>query len=451
MELQQARKAGSTTRDPRRLRSGGGGGGARSLSVGGAPRLVALQARANRGPHAQGLVQLQARMDASAAPFPVRQKSAVVQRMSIGGEHIFPTGKNGKALMEKVRLAMFSAGLSPHGSGKKFKQVADGTDHDFKDDGEFLGYFLKLAETEVQRVQEARARKEKVRGWTRPLKMGRPAWPEAYRNAVQKGEDIRHIVRNATLKNAIEAEREYQASIGEPRALDIMTKIAQTMGIQEGFTHSTEATMAIYRNAYLNLGNLFPGPGAINRVIGLTADGITKIGLGLMQSADFAEPGKISEVFDEVALMVATVGDQMDRQAEKMDPKTAKVFLGGFEDFFDNIEDYLIDREHELVKAASAVSGDVGGVGDVGAASSSDAMMDDVPEFAGVTEAEIGRELVDIGANFGFDIPPESLGNDTMAALVKSEIDLASYKPGNPEALAGTLSQFVKIKSIMGI
>jgi len=361
--------------------------------------------------------------------------------MSIGGEHIYPTGKNGKALMEKIRLAMFSAGLSPHGSGKKFKGVADGTDHDFMDDGEFLGYFLKLAETEVQRVQEARARKEKVRGWTRPLKMGRPAWPEAYRNAVQKGEDIRHIVRNATLKNAIEAERDYQASIGEPQALDVMTKIAQTMGIQEDFTHSAEATMAIYRNAYLNLGNLFPGPGAINRVIGLTADDISKIGLGLMQSAEFAEPGKISEVFDEVALKVATVGDQMDRQAEKMAPETAKVFLGGFEDFFDNIEDYLIDREHELVKAASA-----------GPGSSGEEMMDeDSAEWAGVTEAEIGRELVDIGANFGFDIPPESLGNDTMAALVRSEIDLASYKPGNPEALAGTLAQFVKIKSILGI
>jgi hypothetical protein len=309
-----------------------------------------------------------------------------------------------------------------------------------------VGVFVNLAKEEALRVEQARKEGKKgkeAKGWTRALKIGRPGWPEAYKKAVKKGEDIRHIVRNATLKNALEAERDYQLQTGEGQALKVMNGLAQAIGLKGEFEHSHEALVEIYKAAYLNLGNLFGGAGAINRVIGLTADGITKLGLKLMASEEFATPDGIAEYFEDVAYMVSEVSDQMERQAEKMESEQATTFLKGFEEFYDSLTDYLIDREDELQKIA---------------ARSSEETQEEVDENAmetsldiGVTEAEIGREFVDIGANFGFDIPDESLSGEQMKPLIYTEIALANYKPGNPGDLANVLKMFMKVKYVLKV
>ncbi len=368
---------------------------------------------------------------------------APIQRLKIGKEYIYPTGKNGKALLEKVRLAMIISGLSPHGTTKVFKEVVK-EDVKFPSEQDFLTYFVNLGKTEVERVKrEKEEGKKKVKGWTRPLKMNRPGWPESYKKVVKKGQDIRHIVRNATLKNAIESERDFQLNKhGEQTATAVMKKIGKAMGLSGNYATSFEWTHEIYKKAYLNLGNLFPGAGAINRVIGLTADKISNIAAALIASQEWATPEKISETFDEVAYIISESSDQMERQAEKMSQDVSQTFLGGFEEFSDNIEDYLIDREDELIK--SAITQEQG--------------QEELDEFSmeqditiGVTEAQIGHELMDIAANFGFDIPDEALQSKEMQQLIFTEVFLSNYTPGNTDELANALAHFMSLKAIMNI
>lgn len=433
---QQQRRA-----DDERARAGARHGSTRRAAAPATPRvatLAGLQHAADGAPSVQRLARTRDSLQRQVTP-----GAPVAQLMRINGQYIPPTGKRGKELLGKVRLAMFTAGLSPHGSAKKFRELAD-QNRDYDSDEAFVTRFLDLARDEVLRVEEERRQGRKAKGWTRRLKLGRPGWPDAYKRVVKKGEDIRHIVRNATLKSAIEAERQYQAeNHDETTAAQVMNGIAGAVGLKGPYGHSVEATLEIYKAAYLNLGNLFPGPGAINRVIGLTADKITSEGLKLLASQEFATPERITETFEDVAYLVSEVSDQMDRQAEKMEPEQASTFLAGFEEFYDSLTDYLIDREDELLKAASTSP-----------EQAQEELTEQSMDFelnVGVTDAEIGRELIDIGANFGFDIPDEALELPQMQALVKTEIGLASYEPGHPQTLAALLQQFMKIKHVMQV
>ena len=71
--------------------------------------------------------------------------------------------------------------------------------------------------------------------------------------------------------------------------------------------------------------------------------------------------------------------------------------------------------------------------------------------LVGVTEAQIGRELIDIGANFGFDLPDEALESEDMLTLIRTEIYLANYSPGNDGELAKALALFMKVKHQMKV
>jgi hypothetical protein len=423
---------------PAQARAGRGQTAPAARRAAAAPRvaqLCCMEQTANRAPGVRRLEHAGAAL----------QRRPVAQLMSIDGQRVPPTGKRGKELFAKLRLGMFTAGLSPHGSGNVFKQLA-ARDDNYASDEAFVSHFVGLARLEAARVQQARQQGKKgkqAKGWTRALKIGRPGWPEAYKKAVKKGQDIRHIVRNATLKNALEAECDFQLQKGEPQALLVMNELAKTIGLPGDSEHSHEALVEIYKAAYLNLGNLFGGAGAINRVIGLTADEITKLGLKLMASTDFATPESIAEQFEHVAYLVSEVSDRMEHQAEKMDPEQAQTFLQGFEEFYNSLTDYLIDREDELQKAAARTPESAQEEVD------EDSMLDELP--VGVTEAEIGREFVDIGANFGFDIPDQALESQQMQSLVFTEIALASYQPGNPGELAKVLRQFMQVKHVLEV
>lgn len=419
------------------------------------PRVTGHDRALNGGSRTAGERALQARFDGGSpragilrpAP-PVPGTGAPVQRLEIAGEHIYPTGKNGKALLDKVRFAMLTAGLSPHGTSKKFREVAK-KDLSFGSESEFVNAFVQEGRAETQRVEEARAlekqkpksQRKEIRGWTRALKMNRPSWPESYKSVVKKGEDIRHIVRNATLKNAIEAERSYQVNQnGEQAAGQVMADIAEAMGADPA-THSFDSMTNIYARAYLNPGNLFPGSGSVNRVIGLTADRITQLGANLLRSDGFAQPDQILDVFEQVEEIVDASVAQMERQANKMGSTTSSTFLEDFDLFAENIRYYLDARGKELAAIAERDPEELD-------LSSMDTTED---VLVGVTDAQIGRELIDIGANFGFDLPPEALESDHMQALIKTEILLANYQPGNPQRLAEILVRFMNVKNLMGV
>jgi hypothetical protein len=181
----------------------------------------------------------------------------------------------------------------------------------------------------------------------------------------------------------------------------------------------------IYREAYLNPGNLFPGAGAINRVIGLSADDIHKLGAEASGSHESAAPEWITGICEQVAYKVSEVSDQMDREGERLSrlsPQVAATFLEGFEEFFDTVTDYLINIEAHFLEVASH----------------------------GVPKSVVGGALIDIAANFGFDLPHETLARPDMEALLQTEEALAGYEPGHPERLAAVLGRFMQIKRTLG-
>jgi len=310
----------------------------------------------------------------------------------------------------------------------------------------FIQNFVQQGHNEVARVAREKEElkrqglKPNVRGWTRRQKLNRPAWPQSYKDQSRPGHDIRHIVRNATLKNAIEREYAFQRQGGgEIQAFNVMRDLGRQIGISEFHVHSSEWMAAIYNKAYLNPGNLFPGAGAINRVIGLTADNILAIGQRLVASQDFANEATISGPLTEVFNIVSSSREQMLRQAQKMSPGQATNFLAGFNDFTNSINAYLKNMEIELTASSS----------DANAIASEGGTAEVWERTVGVPVALIGRELIDIAANFGFDLPDQALESPQMEALIETETALSNYQGGNPQVLGEILKRFINMKHIL--
>jgi hypothetical protein len=365
------------------------------------------------GRSAEGLLE-----SFAASPLPANPKKPAapsIQRILIRGEQ--PRGKYAKQLWGALRVRMIRSGLSPHGAQKHYRHLLEDCNSNFPDEESFIAFFLDQAVNEAHRPRDP-----DTRAWTRPLRHNRPPWPRSYKQWVTKGQDIRHIVRNATFKNAIVGEWRFRLQYGEDHAASVMREIAERMGIGGNYPTSFEWTKAIYGKAYLNLANLFFEPGAINRVIGLSADPIAHLGEWLMTSGQTAATeGEIENIFDQMGDILTRLQDQMNRAAERMERETAEVFLDGFEEFWTELDVYLADLEKGFLKSLPAV-----------------------PHWA------IGEELLEIAANFGFDLPGDSLPRSTTETLIQTETFLADYAPGNTEALTRILARFVSLQADLG-
>jgi hypothetical protein len=363
-----------------------------------------------------------------------RTPKPVIQRATIGKKPIKPYGKSGTLLWEVTREALLNNGLSPHGAKKVFIEIVKG-DFDFDNEEHFIKRFVLSALEEAERVTDEKKlpKDKRKKGWTRELKLSRTPWPKEHKAAAQQGEDIRHVVRNATMRNALLAEYQHWMSQDKSggMAFKEFTKLAGSVGLQvDTGMHAWDLLQEVYKTVYLNAGNLFAGPGGVNRVIGLTADDIEQTGLTLMKSDEkFTSPEKIEEIFDYVARLIAEKTDQTEatieiaKNKDKIEEEGKETFLGGLDEFFDNISNYLIDVE--------------------------DAFTDRVEEGTPVLASEVGQVLVEVGTNFGFDIPLEPLPQEHMVTLINVEKFLSQYKGGDSSNLAETLQAFVKLKNIL--
>ena len=420
-------------------------------------QLKAYHQMANNSPQALQLRAVQAMADDSrkkekatgditeqrAEPIEAKQDTAPqgfvwpVQRIVIDGERIRPYGQNGKELWEEVKKEMIITGLSPHGAKKIFLQKAKAPGQTSRK--EFIQNFILEAKQEVSRVdleKKTLPKEERTRGWTRTLKLSRPSWTVDHKEGVEKGHDIRHVVRNATIRDALKKEFDTQMLGGPQQALVHFQKLAGALKLDSNANTAWELLDRIYKAAYLNFGNLFGGAGGINRVIGLTADDIYNAGAKLLGSQETASPDEIENLFDWVAQMIANKSDQTESQIwtafkhHQINEEGVNRFLTGMEEFFDNISDYLIDVEEDLVSQAEIQKRE----GNL---------------FGGVLKSQIGHILLEIGANFGFDLPINAVGNDHMETLLKAEIFLSQYDGKNPGILIEVLSKFLELQNIL--
>ena len=245
------------------------------------------------------------------------------------------------------------------------------------------------------------------------------------------------MIRNATILKALKAEYDAALTTGPEAALNHFREIARALKLDDSGDTAWELFSRVYKAAYLNFGNLFPGAGAINRVIGLTADDIIGTGLEWLKTGELASEEEIEAIFDHVAYKIGEKSDQTEGQIlallhqGKIQQQGADRFLNGLEEFFDEISDYLIDRQDDFIERAEVVQDESG------------------ETYGGVLKAEVGYDLIQIGNNFGFDIPIEPVEPTHMEILLQTEQFLAGYQPGDTGNLIGVLTNFLSLKNIL--
>ncbi|HEV7941677.1 MAG TPA: hypothetical protein VGP17_02605 [Solirubrobacteraceae bacterium] len=118
------------------------------------------------------------------------------------------------------------------------------------------------------------------------MKMGRPSWPAELKvsKGVAAGDNLRHVVRNATLKRALDIEVK---KVKAADAKEHFREIAEHLGINPKESDTVDQIVgAIYKLVYLNPKNLFAGEGTTNQVIGFSADTVRQYGEELVESED---------------------------------------------------------------------------------------------------------------------------------------------------------------------
>ncbi len=256
-----------------------------------APPAANLLQRARRLGHRPEAIARQIAPSALLSAAPLN----ALQRVKVNNKKVRISGDPFKLLHKRLSHRMYSRRLSPRGSQAKFKDFLR-KDKSFRSEEELLLAFLDKAEKEKLRVIDLRVELKKKRldykrrgrkdlikklprasGWTRPLVLGRPGWTKEHKKISKPGQDIRHIVRNATIKNALDREFNFWGNNLEKQT-EAFTIICQAIEIPTKDLHPWEMLKAAYNKLYLHKGNLFGGPSGVNRVIGLAADPLINLG-----------------------------------------------------------------------------------------------------------------------------------------------------------------------------
>lgn len=234
----------------------------------------------------------------------------------------------------------------------------------FTDDGEFLDEFVPWLMD-----QERNVRGGKKTSLIKPFDvsgMSRPGWPKEYatRLGVIAGDNIRHVIRNATIKRALKINYDIQSG-SFSNLKGNLQGLAGTLGIDFSESTTVDVLMKeVYKKLYLNIDNLFAGTGGINQVIGFAADPVRAFGEDLVAIGN--EPVDVEVMFGHVFGILDGVANRVRGDQSEID-------------------DFVREIKHTLIEIANGMKADNGGNVNIPA---------DV----------IGNLLADVGLNFGFDL-----------------------------------------------
>jgi hypothetical protein len=264
-----------------------------------------------------------------------------------------------------------SKGYKVHGIKTRLVDYIRDTNAEYGDSTQFLAAFMPWLAQQKRRVRD-----DKETDVLKPFSvsgMSRPAWPEALKTlkGLQAGDNVRHVVRNATLKRSLEVEMN---RVPEGQRKPRLTQIAKELGIDVPHDALNEVlARQIYDELYLNPENLFAGDGPVNQVIGFAADPVRDIGEELIGRGD--EPVDIVDVY--TAVMKAIYGAANKVKAN---------------------EDYLRFILHEINAPVQEAIG---------------SLRQDENNTKVVAE-EAGELVADIGLGFGFDLVDGRTAADTQ-------------------------------------
>jgi hypothetical protein len=339
-------------------------------------------------------------------------------------------------LFKRVEFQMYSLRLAPRGSKGQLKEFLRG-DESFDSEQQMIGEFLNQARRESERVVAKRLKYRKLRAeykrknkkwdkgriqsWTRPLTLGRPAWTKEHKEMSKPGQDIRHIVRNATLKAPLEAEFNHYKD--DNQRTQAFVTISNLLGLPTQDLHPWQMLKNAYNHLFLHKGNLFGGSSAVNRVIGLSADVLREKGREISDRS--GQPGE-KDVDEVLGIITDKVKEQVGinrRAAAKFSLSTNLEFVRSLDQLEQSVQLYVAGLRKAWLEKLKQKE---------------------------LTFWIMGFPVAEVGDNFGFDmIVSEGSGNVDNAQqrqqiLIQVERALSLYEPGNPKQLAAIFLEFLK-------
>ena len=336
--------------------------------------------------------------------FKTMSDDPVTQLISISGETYAPARRAGSPqarlqLWGMVEQVLGQRYLSTHGCKGKFMNWV-------KEPGDYPN----LPTAAESFVDEAVAQ-----GWAKPFKLNRPKWPDDISEQSERGEDIRHIVRNATIKKSLQNELDSQTDAD--MAHDMMNMLARDIGINDQVGKAPHLIMkAIYNKCYLNRGNLWSGPGAVNRAIGLMADPLMALGNAYREEPAIQITSQdVRQYFEEIWNTAKAKLAIVIKNGKRLNPQTQATFFQGFDHWSKTFSDYLLQAQAQLIQNA---------------------------DEGMVSAYQIGTQLFEVGANLGFDTPDI---HPNIRELIQVEQFLANYTGSDPDGLSDHLKLFMQI------
>lgn len=294
------------------------------------------------------------------------------------------------------------------------------TDQDYDDNDAFWDAFFAHLQTQTRNVKNG----------TTPVlkpfdvgKMSRPSWPRDYFSMLgfQSGDNIRHVVRNATLKNVLAIEYNNVRAMNPSAVKPYFTTMAEALGVSIKAGSSIDVVIpAIYKALYLNRANLFAGDGPTNQVIGFAADPLHNMGEDLIAQGNTAVNPFLT------AQEATTILIERAKATGNSDADTAAII--------EEISSVLDQVAQDLAFNITGGKGDLQNVT--------------------VAAEEIGEIISEIGLSLGFDmidgrVPEDQTGiADRQATLIRAETALQEFisTSGHSASLCLILNEFLHTK-----
>jgi hypothetical protein len=248
----------------------------------------ASEPRAPEPPPAHELMALQrmagnqavARLLAGRSP-----RAQVMRAITINGTTYTHGSRRLVDLFNDVVVPYLEAnGYKGYGIKSKLKEFIRDTNANYLSNDQFLSAFIPWLRTQTRRVRNGKTTPVLKRFTV--MGMSRPAWPAALKalKGVLAGDNVRHVVRNATLKRALDVA--WRAAPDDQRKA-AFAKLAAELNVPIAADATVDQIVtAIYKTLYLHPDNLFAGDGPVNQVIGFAADPVRLIGEDLLAMDD---------------------------------------------------------------------------------------------------------------------------------------------------------------------
>jgi len=322
-------------------------------------------------------------------PVNADNQSTVQRVININGEQITHASRRAGVLFHEVVVPWLETnGYKTYGIKAQLVRYIKEQNANFIGADQFINTFIPWLQQQTRVVKGGKVtpvlKKFTVTG------MSRPAWSSELKTKLgfAGGDNVRHVIRNATLKRALQLEFENYTDSDQRKRR--MIEIGNRIGAATDGETIDVITKKVYETVYLNEANLFSGAGPYNQIIGFSADKVQALGQSLIDSEDLVNPAQIFNATFEIVVEAS---------------KSAGI----------TVPNPVTNDLHSILQHIGEVYN----------------------QYDFVEPDEIGDLIMDIGINFGFDLIDGRVDSDQtniaerQSRLIACEVALQQFLNSN--------------------